>query len=103
MHGDFIKYRKIESAFRIINGWEGNPPVLPARWRYQMKRIVISTLLCLLLSIQAFSQTRNATVSGTVQDATGAVLPGVMITATDTATQVVTTVITNEAGVYTLA
>src|SRR5262245_6584882 len=60
-------------------------------------------LLLLLLSGQAFGQSANATVSGTVSDATNAVLPGVEITATNTATGVVTTVLSNEAGAYNFA
>src|SRR5262245_9385161 len=62
-----------------------------------------STVLCLLLSLTAFSQSENATVGGTVQDSTGAFIPGVSVTATNTATGVVTTVISNEAGAYQFA
>jgi hypothetical protein len=39
-------------------------------------------------------------VSGTVADSSGAVLPGVSVTATNNATAVATTVVTNEAGAY---
>jgi hypothetical protein len=69
-----------------------------------MRRLVIALgLLCLVLSVRAFGQSTNATVSGTVQDPTGALIPGVTITATNSGTGVVTTVITNEAGTYNLA
>src|SRR5213594_2952004 len=47
----------------------------------------------------AFAQV-NATVSGTVGDATGALIPGVEVTATNVNTGIVTTVLTNEAGSY---
>src|SRR5437870_9162822 len=60
-------------------------------------------LLCCVLSLKLFSQSTNATVGGTVQDATGAFIPGVTITATNTATGIVTTVISNEAGAYQFA
>src|SRR2546426_9725455 len=60
-------------------------------------------LLSLILSSPAFGQSTNATVSGTVGDASGAVLPGVEVTATNNATGVVTTVVTNEAGAYNVA
>src|SRR5215472_6496590 len=60
-------------------------------------------LLCLVLSLTAFSQSENATVGGTVQDSTGAFIPGVSVTATNTGTGVVTTVISNEAGAYQFA
>ena len=47
----------------------------------------------------AFAQV-NATVNGTVGDATGALIPGVEVTATNVNTGIVTTVLTNEAGSY---
>ena len=69
-----------------------------------MRRLAFPVvLLSLLLSIQAFGQSTNATVSGTVQDASGALVPGVTVTATNNDTGVVTTVITNEAGAYNFA
>src|SRR5205085_7961376 len=45
----------------------------------------------------------NATVGGTVSDATGALIPGVTVTATHVATGIATTVISNEAGAYQFA
>src|SRR5437899_469522 len=69
-----------------------------------MRRSFIATvLLCCFLSLNAFSQSTNATVGGTVQDATGGFIPGVTITATNTATGIVTTVLSNEAGAYQFA
>src|SRR6266404_9744345 len=50
-----------------------------------------------------FSQSSNGTISGTVADATGALVPGVTVTATNNATGVVTTVQSNSAGVYNFA
>jgi hypothetical protein len=66
------------------------------------QRILGAALVWLFLSTSLFSQSSNATVSGTVGDATGALIPGVTITATNNATGVVTSVISNEAGAYTL-
>src|SRR5436190_15783698 len=60
-------------------------------------------LLCLVLCTHSFSQTSNATLGGTISDATGALIPGVTITATNTGTGIVTTVLTNEAGAYQFA
>src|SRR5687768_4586651 len=69
-----------------------------------MRRLAFPVvLLSLLLSIQAFGQSTNATVSGTVQDPSGALVPGVTITATNNNTGVITTVLTNEAGAYNFA
>src|SRR5262245_36265185 len=55
------------------------------------------------VSTSLFSQSSNGTISGTVADASGAVVPGVSVTATNNATGVVTTVLSNEAGVYNFA
>src|SRR6478672_9615036 len=60
-------------------------------------------LLCLLPGLSAFAQTSNATLGGTVSDSTGALIPGVSMTATNTQTGVVTTVISNESGAYQFA
>src|SRR5262249_19230793 len=51
----------------------------------------------------AFTQTTNATLGGTAGDPTGALVPGVTITATNTQTGIVTTVLTNETGAYQFA
>src|SRR6267378_3826227 len=69
-----------------------------------MNRLFVpATLLCLFLSAYTLAQTSNATVGGTVSDSTGALIPGVTITATNTATGIVNTVISNEAGAYQFA
>src|ERR1700688_1021908 len=65
--------------------------------------VALGLLLALTLSAQAFAQSTYATVSGTVSDPSGAVLPGVSLTATNNATGVVSTVISNESGAYNLA
>ena len=58
-------------------------------------------ILCLPSSLSA--QTTFATITGTVTDPTGAVIPNVTVTATNVATNVSTTVKSNEAGIYTIA
>ena len=63
--------------------------------------IVIFTALVLGFSLLAFGQGQVATLLGTVTDASGAVLPNVTITITNTATGVTKTAVTNEAGAYT--
>ncbi len=50
----------------------------------------------------AFAQASTAAISGLVTDNTGAVLPGVTVTATQTQTGLVRTAVTNETGRYTL-
>src|SRR5262245_41154995 len=67
-----------------------------------MKRLSFAAFVCLLAATASFGQINNATLTGTVGDATGAILPGVSITATNTATGVVATALSNEAGAYTI-
>ena len=64
---------------------------------------MVAGLLCLVLPEFTFAQTSYATLGGTVSDATGALIPGVSITATNAATGIVNTVLTNEAGAYQFA
>src|SRR5262245_30030836 len=57
-------------------------------------------LVCLLFGTQGFAQVINATLSGTASDPSGALIPGVEITAKQTETAVTTMTVTNEAGTY---
>src|SRR3989454_1899996 len=59
-----------------------------------------AAVVCLFFAMNGFAQVINATLSGTVTDATGALIPGVGITATQTETGVVSTAVTNESGTY---
>src|SRR5437868_15002744 len=73
-----------------------------------MRRLPAVTMLLLCLSVppmtmDAFSQSSNATLSGTVADAAKALIPGATVTAKNTGTGVVTTAISNETGTYTIA
>jgi hypothetical protein len=63
----------------------------------------MSVCLCVCFAAVVFGQSSSARVSGTVTDATGAVLPGVEVKATSTATGVETTAISNDAGAYNFA
>lgn len=62
-----------------------------------------NTFLCVALVMFFFvmpARAQDAALSGTVQDATGAVLPGVSVTLTSKAQGTVRQQVTNEAGVY---
>jgi Carboxypeptidase regulatory-like domain len=67
-----------------------------------MRKLLVSlTLFLSLVSFDnVFGQSTSATVSGTVADRSGAVLPGVSVTATNNGTAVASSVVTNEAGAY---
>ena len=57
--------------------------------------------VCLLFATVLFAQEGiNASLSGTVSDPTGALIPGVEVTAKNTGTGVAATAITNETGTY---
>lgn len=65
-----------------------------------MRNLLLCASMVLFLAIQATSQSRNASLSGTVEDAQGAVIPGVRIMVTNKATGIVSTSITNNVGIY---
>jgi hypothetical protein len=68
-----------------------------------MVRYVMSLVSVLLISILAFTNVyaqATAQISGVVRDESGAVLPGVELTATQTATGIIRTTVTNETGSY---
>jgi hypothetical protein len=70
-----------------------------------MKSIVSTTLVLVFLFALNCAQARaqaTAQISGRVQDATAAVLPGAEITVTNTGTGIARTVVTNESGSYVL-
>ena len=56
-------------------------------------------VLCLAACVPAFSQTFGE-ITGEVKDATGALVPGVAVTVTNTATNAQRSTTSNEAGIY---
>src|SRR6476660_426432 len=67
-----------------------------------MKRcFVVGVCLLVAIALVGVAQVGiNASLSGTVADVSRALIPGVEVTATNTGTGVVGTVITNESGTY---
>src|SRR5262245_14524482 len=68
-----------------------------------MKRFVAAVavwLLLFLVSPNAFAQTGNGALTGTVEDTSKALIPGVSITATNAQTGVSSSVFSNESGAY---
>jgi len=61
--------------------------------------VLACLLLCLVTSVPVFAQV-NATLTGTVSDVSSALIPGVLITAKNNSTGIVTTHLTNESGTY---
>src|SRR5262245_14569050 len=72
-----------------------------------MKRMrsvfVLALFVCLMNWSPAFSQQGpTGQISGRITDSTGAVLPGVEVTTTQTETGLTRSAVTNEVGLYTL-
>jgi Carboxypeptidase regulatory-like domain len=67
-----------------------------------MGRKFVFTFVLSLFTCSALWAQDTAQISGTVTDSSGAVLPGVELTATQTATGLIRTVVTNETGTYAL-
>lgn len=65
-------------------------------------RLCAATLVLALSFATGWAQLTTAQINGTARDQSGAVLPGVEITAMQTATGLVRTAVTNETGTYTL-
>ena len=67
------------------------------------RSLVVGVVLLLASSGPLWAQAGStAQISGIVRDSSGGVLPGADVTATQTATGIVRSAVTNEAGVYTL-
>ena len=66
------------------------------------KKQVLAAALVLLVPLTMLAQT-NATVGGTVSDASGAVIPGVEVTARNVNTGIESVQLTNESGTYNFA
>src|SRR5262245_30350840 len=64
--------------------------------------IVIAVVLCLLTAEFASAQTATATISGLIQDPSGAVLPGVNVSARSSETGRTRTTVTDETGRYSI-
>ena len=56
--------------------------------------------LFVLFCASGFGQSTYGTISGTIEDASKALIPGVTVTATNVDTGVVSTTLSNEAGAY---
>src|SRR5215470_3900198 len=62
--------------------------------------VAFVVLLCLVHIEAAYAQSSNASVGGFVQDPSQAFIPGVTVTATNTATGITASAVTNESGSY---
>ena len=68
-----------------------------------MRRVKAAAVLAVLLTLPAapaHSQRADGEATGTVQDSSGAVLPGATVTLTNEGTGIVRTVVTNGSGLF---
>jgi len=61
--------------------------------------ILFAAVVC---AFSGYAQTITASITGTIADPSGAVVPGVKVTATNTSTNNAYNATTNESGVYNL-
>jgi hypothetical protein len=66
----------------------------------RFKRLAASAVCALSLAGLLFAQTERGTISGAVNDPTGAVVPGAKVTITNIATNVTNALVSNETGGY---
>ena len=66
-------------------------------------KIFLALCFCTLMAAPALAQSTIATVTGTVTDSSGAIVPGASVIAENTKTGVKTTVTTNDSGIYLFA
>ncbi len=78
----------------MVSGWNSKKICLFA--------MLGALMVTVLLSVQGHAQVAGATLTGTVTDPSGAVIPGAKIFIENTATGVVTNSTTNSAGLYTV-
>ena len=66
------------------------------------RRLVYAILTSILLSLTAWAQIKSSTITGTVTDSTGAVIPGANVTVINQETNVAMTTVTDESGNFTV-
>jgi hypothetical protein len=64
---------------------------------------LLMTMFAILIPDSAFAQGGTGTLTGTVEDSAAALIPGVSITATNNATGVQRTTVSNESGAYNIS
>src|SRR4026207_2386603 len=66
------------------------------------RKVTLLALVTFLCGGILLGQSSNATITGFVQDASQAIVPGVTVTATNTQTGIVASTVSNESGSYTI-
>src|SRR5689334_19814413 len=91
---------RLTGALILQHSPDGEGGIEFMRW---ITRSLATVSFCILtLAISAFGQTDRGTITGTVADATGAVIPGSNVTATNTQTTLKYETVSTETGNFTL-
>jgi hypothetical protein len=69
----------------------------------KLTKILLALCFCSLMTAQALAQSTFATVTGTVTDSSGAIVPSASVIAENIKTGVKTTVTANDSGIYLFA
>ena len=64
------------------------------------RKVALMLALLLAIAMPAIAQLERGTISGTIKDTQGGVIPGATVTATNTQTQQASTTVTNGTGFY---
>jgi Carboxypeptidase regulatory-like domain len=72
-----------------------------SQWRARCRNSIATLALLVLSASAAYAQFDRGTISGTIKDAQGGVVPGVTVTITNTATQQSRTTVSDGSGFYT--
>jgi hypothetical protein len=91
--------RLITTRAKVTNNYVG----YPGAKRTSCRPCVLATALATLFSVGASSQTQRATLSGTITDPSGAVVPGVSVTTTRQGTGLKRSALTDTAAEYRFA
>ena len=65
--------------------------------------VIASVVIGMIVSLPVAAQVTTGSISGTVTDATGAIIPGASVTIRNVGTNISRTIVTNAAGLYTAA
>src|SRR3989442_15074878 len=75
--------------------------IVPLKRMTTMSSVFVILAITFLFPAAAWAQVAGATLSGTISDASGAVIPGAMVSIRDTATGIIRTVTADSAALYT--
>jgi hypothetical protein len=70
---------------------------------YRMRRILIILVFLLLVAAAVFAQNNRGSITGSITDSAGALMPGVRVEARNTETDALFQVASNSTGTYTIA